>query len=153
MAEPLCFGQIGFAAPQCLLSALALGQVEHESDALIPAFLEGCHADQHGNTGAVLPEVLLLKRLKGPGYLVFLYQSRVAIPPLRRREVRPPYMAGDEVLMIVPHDVEKGLIGLQNPAAEIPDKDADDVGVDQSSDFQGTRPQPLAQPQRYDQER
>jgi hypothetical protein len=34
--------------------------------------------------------------------------------------------------MIVPHDVEKGFIGLQNPAVEIPDEDADDVGVDQT---------------------
>ena len=114
------------------LGPLALRQVEHESDTLIPAFLEGRHADQHGDTAAVFPKVLLLKRLKRPGHLVLLYQSRVAIAPLRRREVRPPYTACDKVLMIVPHDVEKGFIGLQNPAVEIPDKDADDVGVDQA---------------------
>jgi hypothetical protein len=34
--------------------------------------------------------------------------------------------------MIVPHDVEKSFIGLQHPSVEIPDKDADDVGVDQA---------------------
>src|ERR1700758_5209776 len=49
---------------EAFLYALALRQVEHESNTLIPAFLEGCHADQHGNTAAVLSEVLLLKRLK-----------------------------------------------------------------------------------------
>src|SRR5262245_7371657 len=42
------------------LGLLALRQVEHESDTLIPAFLEGRRADQHGNAAAVFPEVLLL---------------------------------------------------------------------------------------------
>ena len=64
---------------------------------------------------------------KSRSTLCFCYQLRVAIAPLRWREVRPPYQARDKVLMIVPHDVEKGFIGLQNPAVEIPDKDADDV--------------------------
>jgi hypothetical protein len=43
--------------------------------------------------------------------------------------------------MIVPHDVEKGFIGFQNPAVEIPDKDADDVGVDQASNLRLALPQ------------
>src|SRR4029077_9208758 len=40
------------------LGALALGHIEHESDALISAFIEGRYTDQHGNTAAVFPEVL-----------------------------------------------------------------------------------------------
>src|SRR5947209_8782076 len=66
---------------------------------------------------------------------MLLDQSRIAIPPLRWREVRPAYAARDEILMIVPQHVEKGFIGLQNPAVEIPDEDADDVGVDQAPNF------------------
>src|SRR5258707_1018244 len=46
-------------------------------------------------------------------------------------------------LMIVPHDVEKGFIGLQNPAVEIPDEDADDVGVDQAPNLRFALPQCL----------
>src|SRR5271170_3778108 len=76
--------ELRLALPQCVLGASALRQVEHESDTLVPAFLEGCHADQHGNAAAVFPEVLLLKRPKSSGQLVLLYQSRVAIAPLRR---------------------------------------------------------------------
>jgi len=49
---------------QSLLGPLAFRQVEHESYTLISAFLEGRHADQHGNAAAVFPEVLLLKRLQ-----------------------------------------------------------------------------------------
>jgi transcriptional regulator of acetoin/glycerol metabolism len=47
-------------------------------------------------------------------------------------------MARDEVLMIVPHDVEKGLIGLQNPAAEIPDKDSNEDAQARSFEYWGT---------------
>src|SRR5262249_48251607 len=70
-----------------------------------------------------------------PGHLVLLNQSRVAFAPLRRSEVRPPYTARDEVLMFVPDDAEKGFVGLQNPAVEIPHEDADDIGVDQTPNF------------------
>ena len=35
--------------------------------------------------------------------------------------------------MVVVHHAEKCVVGLDDPAVEIPDKDADDVGVDQAS--------------------
>src|SRR5262249_48106208 len=80
-------------------------------------------------------EVLLLKRLQAPGQLQLLNQLRVAIPPLERGEIRPPDMARDEVLTIVSHDSEKSFVGLQNPTVEMPDEDADNVGVDQAPNF------------------
>src|SRR5258708_25798345 len=94
-----------------LLRALPLRQVEHESDTLIPAFLEGRRADQHGNTAAVFPEVFLLDRPQNPGHLVLLYQSRISSPPLQWCEIRPAYATCDEVLMIVPHRTEKCVAG------------------------------------------
>src|SRR5258707_7437042 len=96
--------------------------------------LEGRHTDQHGNSAAIFPEVLLLEWLKDSGRPVLLHQSAVSFAPLRRSEVRPPYAARDEILMFVSHDAEKGFVGLQNPAVEIPHEDADDVGVDQAPD-------------------
>src|SRR5882757_1652182 len=132
---------MGFAAAQCFLGARALRQNEHECDTLIPAVLEGRHADQHGNTAAVFPEVLLLKRLQTSGHHMLLDQSRITIPPLRWREVGPAYAARDEILVIVPQHVEKGFTGLQNPAVEIPDEDADDVGVDQAPNLRFALPQ------------
>ena len=45
--------------------------------------------------------------------------------------------------MIIPHDVEEGFIGLQNPAVEIPDEGANDVGVDQAPNFRFAFPQCL----------
>ena len=45
--------------------------------------------------------------------------------------------------MIIPHDVEESFIGLQNPAVEIPDEGADDVGVDQAPNFRFAFPQCL----------
>src|SRR6266851_4130105 len=97
--------------------------------------LEGRDADQHGNTAAIFSEVLLLEWLKNSRRSVLLYQSAVSFAPLRRSEVRPPYAARDEILMLVSHDAEKGFVGLQNPAVEIPHEDADDVGVDQAPDL------------------
>src|SRR5260370_38327592 len=66
---------------------------------------------------------------------MLLYQSCVAIAPLRRSEVRPPYTACDEVLTSIPHHVEKGFIGFQNPTFKIPDEYPNDVGVDQAADL------------------
>src|SRR5258707_2600707 len=97
--------------------------------------LEGRHTDQHGNSAAIFPEVLVLKWLKRSGRPGSLYQSAVSFAPLRRSEVRPPYAVRDEILMFVSHDAEKGFVGVQNPAVEIPHDDADDVGVDQASDL------------------
>ena len=58
-----------------LLGALALRQIKHESDTLISAFLEGRRADQHRDTAAVFPKVLLLKRLKLPVTLCSCHES------------------------------------------------------------------------------
>src|ERR1700741_5417306 len=108
---------------EAFLGPLALGQVEHESDPFVPAFFEGCRADQHGNTAAVFPEILLLDRPQSPAHLLLLYQSRIAIPPLWWCEIRPADAARYKLLMVVPHHMEKGFIGLQNPTFEIPNED------------------------------
>src|SRR4051794_41832042 len=43
--------------------------------------------------------------------------------------------------MVVAQDVEKGFVRLQNLAFEIPDEDADDVGVDQAPNLRFALPQ------------
>src|SRR4029077_4090556 len=73
-----------------LLRALALRQIKHESDTLIPAFLEGRRADHHRNTAAVFPEVLLLKRLQAPSHLQLgQMASFIAVTPFGWRQLRP----------------------------------------------------------------
>ena len=114
---------------------LALGQIEHEGDTLVPAFFEGRRAEQHGHTAAVLPEVLLLERLQAPALLVLFHQPRVAVAPFRRRQICPAYATGDEILAVVSHHTEKRVIGLENLTFEIPNEDPDDVGVDQAPDL------------------
>ena len=52
---------------QGFFGELALGQVEHERDTLVPASFEHRAADQHGHAAVVFPEVLLLERLEGSG--------------------------------------------------------------------------------------
>src|SRR5689334_5023433 len=49
---------------ETLLSPLALGQVKHESDALIAALFECCLTHQHRHARPVLSSVFLLERRK-----------------------------------------------------------------------------------------
>ncbi len=130
-----------------MLGALALGQVEHESDTLVPVFFEGRHADQHGNTAAVFPKVLLLKRLQTPGHLQLGQPaSYIGVTPFGRRQLRPTHATRDDILMVVADHAEKCVVGLDDPAVEIPDKDADDVGVDQAPNLPFAFPQCLLSP-------
>src|SRR6476620_11247869 len=52
------FPELVIAFPKGLLRPLALGQVEHESHALVAALVEARHAQQHGHAAAVLAEIL-----------------------------------------------------------------------------------------------
>jgi hypothetical protein len=63
VAQLLRFRQIGLAATQLIFGLLALGQVEDESDALVPAFFEIRRTHQRGHTAAVFPEILRFIRL------------------------------------------------------------------------------------------
>ncbi len=117
--------------PALLLGALALGQIEHESDALVSPFFEGCHTDQHGHAGTVFPEVLLFERLQTPGPLVFPDALCLAVEQVRGRYIRPAHAACDEILTLVSDDAKEGVIGLKNATVEIPEKYPDKIGVEQ----------------------
>src|SRR5262249_15866473 len=97
--------ELRLALPQCFLGPFALRQVERESDTLISAFLEGRRADQHGNTAAVFPEVLLLKRLQAPGRLqVGQPPSFIPVTPFRLPHVPPLHPTRHELLPpLLPH--------------------------------------------------
>src|SRR6202043_348257 len=112
---------------------LALGQVEHESDALTPASFEGRRADQHGHTAAIFPEILFFVWLKSPGRVQYWEGAFVALAPFGRRQVCPAHLTRDEIPTVVPHHQKKRVIGLENPAFRLPNEDADNVGVDQAA--------------------
>ena len=92
-------------------------------------------ADQHGNTAAVFPEVLLLERLRFP--VIFSSaphrssRSRHSGGVSSVQRTRPD----DEILAVVSHHAQKRVIGLNDPTFEIPDENPDDVGVDQAPDL------------------
>ncbi len=103
---------------------------------MVGAFFEGCRADEHGHAAAVLAEVLLLKRGQDPGPLQLWHPlSGIAVEPFRWGQVGPADATRCEILTIVAHDAEKGVIGLEDPAFEIPYDDPDDVSVDQAPDL------------------
>src|ERR1700745_74216 len=54
--------------------------------------------------------------------------------PFVRRQLSPVQTAGEEILALVADHAKKGIVGLNNSTLEVCDNDADDVGVDESSD-------------------
>src|ERR1700761_4010810 len=95
---------------------LAIGQIQHERDALVSTFLEEGAADQHRDTAAVLAKILLLVRWHGSGCLQDYNGPRVALAPFPRRQVCPADTAGQELLAVVSHDAEQRVVGLDDPA-------------------------------------
>src|SRR5271163_1464128 len=65
-AQPLRFRQVRFTAPEGLVGALLLAQVEDEHDAFVRT-LKKRATNQHGQAAAIFPEKLLLVWLKNPG--------------------------------------------------------------------------------------
>src|SRR5262249_51105639 len=116
------------------LRALELCQIEHERDALLAAVLESRRPEQHRDVAAVLADVLLLVRLHDAGHLQLIDRLGGAVAPVRRSETGPVHATADQILAVVADRSQKGVVGFANPAAELPDEDADDVGIDQTAD-------------------
>src|SRR4029077_12704858 len=114
---------------------LAIAEIQHEGDTLVALFVEIGRADQHRHTATVLAEVLLLERLRPSGRLHLFNGASSAFAPFRRRQVRPEHTTGDEIFTVIAHHAEKRVVGLDYPTFELPKVDADDVGVDQTSDL------------------
>src|SRR4029077_274107 len=104
---------------EAFLRALALGQVEHESDALVSFFAERSQTDQHGHAAPIFPKVLLLEWLDCPDPLQLCISPRVALAPFRRRQVRLVQATRDKILSIVSPHAEKRVICLKNATFEI----------------------------------
>src|SRR5262249_6267795 len=89
-----------------------------------------------GNTAAIFAEVLLLERLQAPSRLqLWDPSSYVEIEPFRRRQVRPAQATADEIFTIVAKHLKECIVGFRDLAFELPDEDADDVGIEQTSDL------------------
>ena len=65
--HPRDVGQLRLRLVQRRFGALALAQVEHERDALVPPALEQSGADQDRHATAVFADVFLLERRAAPG--------------------------------------------------------------------------------------
>src|ERR1700726_1722053 len=64
VGQLLRFGQISLTSHQSLFVTLALRQIEHKSDTLVPALFKCCYTNQHGHTVTVLSRVFFFKRLQ-----------------------------------------------------------------------------------------
>src|SRR5467141_5356477 len=117
------------------LRALALGDVHDEGHATLDSLVESRPPDQHGSPAAIFPEILLLEGLKSPGRVEFCDGPFVALAPFGRRQVGPAHWTRDKVRAFVSDHAQKRVIGVANPAVEVPEHDPDDVGVEQAADL------------------
>jgi len=76
---------------------LALGQVQHEGNAVLLRTFEERGADQHGNALPVLAQVFLLVGCARSGLLEFGERSRISRRVVRRRQVGPSDRFGEQV--------------------------------------------------------
>src|SRR6266481_9145131 len=129
----LRFGQIGLTSHQSLLGALALGQIEHECDALVTALFKCCPTNQHGHTATVFSREFFFERLEPAATFLLFDPCVIPVAPVGRRQVRPPYAARNQVFTVVAHHAKKFAVSLKNATFEIPDENSDDVGIDQAA--------------------
>src|SRR4029077_10251772 len=123
-----------FAFPQCFLGALAVAHVDDKDDSLICLSREKCAADQNWDAAAVFAVILLLVRSAGSGLAQLGQRILVGGGPLSGRQFRPTHPTGNNVIMTVAQQLEKGIIRFDDPPPRIPDKDAADVPVDPAAD-------------------
>src|SRR6266849_8892175 len=91
VGQLLRFGQISLTAHQSLFGTLALGQIEHECDALVTALFKCCPTNQHGHTATVFSGVFLFKWLEPAGTFLLFDPCVVPVAPVGRRQICPPY--------------------------------------------------------------
>src|ERR1700730_6058781 len=121
---------------QSLFGVLPFGQIQYESDAFIVARFEGHSTDQYGHTGAVFPEILFLEWLQAAGLLQCWHNLlKTLVKPFGRRKLGPSQAAGSELFAAIPHHVQEGVIGFEDPPIEIPNENSDNIGVDQAPYF------------------
>src|SRR5580700_8800293 len=93
------------------LGALLLGQVEHESHALIQLLIEPRCATQYRHTATVLSNVFFLVGLRCSGRSHLKYSLLGDRMPFRRRQL-PPVQTRFDSFSPISNDTEKGIVRI-----------------------------------------
>src|SRR5208337_2804618 len=99
-----------FAVAERRLGALKLRQVEHERDASRDGLIQARGAQHDGRPAAILAEVLLFVGLCDACLPQFGDGFCVALPPVRRRELRSTPSTRKEFLALIPDNAEEGVV-------------------------------------------
>src|ERR1700740_2195848 len=84
-----------------LFRLFALGQIEHEADAFVGAFIEACRSDQDRHAPAVFADEFPLVGLDGPGPPQLSHTMRDMVAPLGWRQAIPMHATRDEIIAVV----------------------------------------------------
>ena len=113
MTQPLCFGQIGLASPQHLLSPLAIGDVPHEAQVVGPTpVFEIVRADLDREDAAVSSAVAALE-----GQRSLRLKGAPMVSPTLRRKVRVNIRHGhaEQIIATVTQDAAGVLVDVLKP--------------------------------------
>ena len=91
------------ALAQAVLRLLALGQIEHEGDALVPASAEGRRADEDRHADAVSPKILLLVGFAASRRPELGHGLFVGLAPFDGRQRGPVQATRNEIVAAVAH--------------------------------------------------
>src|SRR5258708_15699270 len=114
VGQLLRFGQISLTSHQSLFGALALGQIEHECDALVTALFKSCPTYQYGHTATVFSREFFFERFEPTAAFLLFDPCVIPVAPVGWRQVRPPYAAGNQVSPLAVHPAKKPVLGLKN---------------------------------------
>ena len=81
---------------------------------------------------------LLLVSFGGSGRLQLCHCPFARVAPIGGRQRGPAYTTRNEIIAALPHHMEKGFVGLDNATFKVPNKNSNDVGIDQSPDLRLT---------------
>ena len=124
-----------FALSRCSVGPLAIGQVDHKGNACVPAFLEVRSPHQDWNPIAVFLKVLLFIGTSGAARFQLCHAAVVGVAPFGRRQFAPTRASQDEILAVVAEKTKEGLVGIDDAPVNIPDVDANNVGIYKAPDF------------------
>jgi hypothetical protein len=72
---------------------------------------------------------------KRPGRAQLSHGAFVLLAPLGRRQIGPAQATRNDILAVVLQHAQKRFVGGDDGASEVPNADAQNVGVDQASDL------------------
>src|SRR3984957_6885071 len=127
-----CFDDLAspvFTFSDGLFRLLALRQIDHESNALVPVLVKARQADEYRNSATVFSVILLLERWDDSPRLQLPQGPFVTIAPFRRCQAFAMHQTESEIRAIIADHPKKCVIRFDNATVHLPYENPDYVSI------------------------